>query len=70
MSSDNIGDIMSEGRSRALKALAIFAGILVYLGMIIYSGIHNYSLMTAGVTEDLLVWAIVGVIALEITAIA
>lgn len=70
MSSENIGDIMSEGRNRALKALAIFAGILVYLGMIIYSGIHNYSLMTAGVPPDLLIWAVVGVIALEITAVA
>lgn len=70
MSSENIGDIMSEGRNRALKALAIFAGILVYLGMIVYSGIHNYSLMTAGVPPDLLIWAVVGVIALEITAVA
>ena len=66
----DVGDVMSEAKVRALKAVAITAGLLVYAGFIVYSGVHNFTLMTAGVPPDLLIWAIVGVIGLEITAAA
>jgi len=68
MTNSTIGDVMSEGRNRALKSLAIFAGILVYLGMIAYSFVHNWSLMTSGIQEDMIIWAALGVICLEVSA--
>ncbi len=67
---ENVGDVMSEARLRAFKAIAIGAGILVYAGMLVYSGVHNYTLMSRGVPADLLIWAIVGVVSLEVTAAA
>jgi len=67
---DSIGDVMSEGRNNALKALAILAGVVVYLGMIAYSAVHNWRLMTAGVPDEMVIWAALGVVALEISAVA
>jgi hypothetical protein len=66
---DNIGDVMTEGRDKALRSLAIFAGILVYLGMVVYSAVHNWHLMTSGIQPDMVIWAALGVVALEISAI-
>ncbi len=68
--SNSIGDVMSEGRSSALKILAVFAGIVVYLGMIVYSGVHNWRLLTTGVPDDMVIWAALGVVGLEVTALA
>jgi len=66
----NIGDILTKGRERAVKSLAIGAGILVYLGMLAYSGVHNYSVMTRGIEGDMVIWAMLGVVALEVSAMA
>lgn len=66
--SENVGDVLSEARNKALKAVAIGAGVLVYCGALLYSGVHNFSLLTAGVPEDLIIWAILGVVSLEVTA--
>ncbi len=65
----NVGDVLSESKNRALKGLAVFASILVYVAGLVYAGVHNYTLMTKGVPADLLIWAILGVIALEISAL-
>lgn len=67
--SESVGDVMSEGRNRALKTLAIGAGILVYLGMVVYSGVHNWRLMMAGVGQEMQIWAAMGVIGLELSAV-
>ncbi len=55
---------------RAVKSLAIGAGVLVYLGMLAYSGVHNYSVMTRGIEGDMVIWALLGVVALEVSAMA
>ena len=67
--SKSIGDRMREGNHQALKSVAIFAGILVYLGMVVYSAVHNWRLLTAGVAPDMVIWAALGVVALEISAV-
>lgn len=67
---DNIGGTMQEAKARAIKALAVFAGMLVYIGMIGYSAVHNWRLLTAGVAPDMILWAGVGVLAIEISALA
>lgn len=66
---ETVGDIFSNAKNKALKTVAIVIGLLVYLGMIVYSGIHNYTLMTKGVPPDMLIWAMLGIIGLEATAI-
>lgn len=66
----NIGNIMTKGRDAAVKSLAIGAGVIVYLGMLAYSGVHNYSVMTRGIQGDMIIWAMLGVMALEVSAAA
>ena len=66
----NIGNIMTKGRDAAVKSIAIGAGIVVYLGMLAYSGVHNYSVMTRGIQGDMVIWALLGVVALEVSAAA
>lgn len=61
---------MQSGTKAAWKSLALLAGVLVYVGMLLYSGVHNYSLMTRGVDPDMIVWAVLGVVALEVSAAA
>lgn len=68
MSETTIGDSMTEGRDKAFKSLAICAGMLVYVAGLLYSGVHNWRLMVAGVAGDLVIWAALGVVSLEISA--
>lgn len=70
MSGQTVGDIMSSAKITAAKTIAFVASVLVYMAMLTYSGVHNYTLLTKGVPEDLLIWAIVGVVALEISGAA
>ena len=65
-----IGQRLQHGQDKSFKTVAIVASLIVYFGMLLYSGVHNFSLMTKGVAPDLIVWAMVGVIALEISAAA
>lgn len=67
---NSVGDVMSDSRGAALRALAIFAGVLVYCGALLYSGVHNWRLMLQGVAPDMVIWAALGVISLEISALA
>jgi len=67
---DSPGDLMTAGRDKALKTIAIWASLFVYFGFICYSGAHNWRLLQSGVAPELRIWAAVGVIALEITALA
>lgn len=65
----SVGDIMTEGRNKAIKFLVLFASMAVYLAMLLYSGVHNWTLMTKGVPPDMLIWAALGVVALEVSAV-
>jgi hypothetical protein len=64
-----VGDLMSEAKRRAFKALAIFLGIAVYAGMLLYAGVHNYSLFVRGLREDLVIFALLGLFTLELSAV-
>jgi hypothetical protein len=64
-----VGDLMSESRRRAFKALAIFVGLAVYAGMLVYAGVHNYSLFVRGLREDLVIFALLGLFTLELSAV-
>jgi hypothetical protein len=67
--SGNVGDILSEAKSRAIKALAIFASILIYLAGILYAEAHGMNMLTKGINPDFLLWAYVGMVALGLTAV-
>jgi len=66
----SVGDVMSKSKMAAAKGLAIMLGVVVYAAMLAYTGVHNYSLMTLGVRQDMLIWALLGVFTLEISGIA
>jgi len=69
-SDKSIGAQMQNGRANAIKNLAQGAGLIVYIGMICYSAVHNWRLLSAGIAPEMLIWAAVGVIGLELTALA
>lgn len=68
--SKSIGQMVEEGKVKALRFLALTVGLIVYAGMIGYTGVHNFSLMTKGVPEEMMVPAIIGILAIELTAVA
>jgi len=63
-----VGDAYSQGRSQAFRTLAIAASVLVYAAMLLYTGVHNWTLMLRGVPQEFVIWAVVGVLALEVSA--
>jgi hypothetical protein len=65
----NIGQRLQEGKRDAIKAMVYLLAILVYTVGVIYAEVHGYSLLVNGIDPDLLVWAIVGIFALGITAL-
>lgn len=67
---NSVGAMMQDGKNKALRTLAVTAGIMVYVGMLAYSAVHNYSLLTRGISQDMIIWAALGVIALELSAAA
>ena len=66
----SVGNELQAGKNKALKSLAQLAGLIVYAGMIAYSAVHNWRLLSAGIDSTMVIWAAVGVIALELTALA
>lgn len=65
-----VGSEMNEGRSKAIKGFLLFASVIVYLAGIMYAEVHGFSLLSKGINPDLMMWAIIGIFALGITAIA
>ncbi len=61
---------MKENGRRALRGLAIFLSVVVYLAGLIYAGVRSYSLFAQTVDSGLLPLAVLGIVALEISALA
>ncbi len=61
---------MQEGQGRALKAIAYALGLIVYLGGIAYAEARAYSLFAKTIDAELLPIAIIGIVALGLTALA
>lgn len=68
--SENIGGVMQQGRNQAVKVLVSLAGVVVYVAGVVYAEVHGYSLLTKGIDPDMLIWAVIGIFALGITALA
>ncbi len=65
-----IGTQMQENQTKAFKAVAYVLGIIVYLGGIAYAEARAYSLFARTIDPELLPIAIIGIVALGLTAIA
>lgn len=65
-----IGSQMQENQTKAFKAIAYGLGIIVYLGGIAYAEARAYSLFARTIDPELLPIAIIGIVALGLTAIA
>lgn len=65
-----IAEIQASDKTRAVKALVFAASLLVYMAGILYAEVHGFSLLSRGISPDFLIWAVVGMVALGITALA
>ena len=61
---------MQQGSRRALKSLAFTLSVFVYLAGLIYAGVRSYTLFAATIDPALLSLAVLGIIALEVSALA
>ena len=68
--SSSIGVQMQEGQSRAFKAIAYALGLIVYLGGIAYAEARAFSLFSRTIDAELLPVALIGIVALGLTALA
>jgi hypothetical protein len=65
-----ISTAIRESSRRALKGLAFSLSVLVYLAGLLYGGVRSYTLFSATIDPSLLALALLGIIALEISALA
>jgi hypothetical protein len=68
--SPTIGDIATSSSHDAWRTLAFVASVIVYIGMVGYTALHNWSLLTRGLASDKALLAAVGIVGLEINAVA
>lgn len=68
--SNRIGDIARQNQAAAWRWIALLGSFITYSGMIAYSAVHNWSLLTRGIAIESRIWAGIGVISLEITALS
>lgn len=65
-----VSSAMQENSRRALKGLAVLLSLIVYLAGLVYAGVRSYSLFARTVDAELLPLAVLGIIALEVSALA
>lgn len=63
-------DPLQDENNSALRSVAIGLGLVVYVSVLFFTGAHNINLMTAGVAQAWRWAAYLGVLALEISALA
>lgn len=60
---------MKDNQHKALRGVALVLGVLVYLAGLIYAGVRSYDLFARTVPPDLLPLAVLGILALELSAL-
>jgi hypothetical protein len=60
---------MKENSRRALRGLAVGVGIVAYFGGLLYAGVRSYDLFARTLPAELLPLAVIGILALELTAV-
>lgn len=64
-----VSTAMKENSRRALRGLAVTLSLIIYLAGLVYAGVRSYSLFAATVDPGLLPLAVLGIVALELTAV-
>lgn len=65
-----VSTALKENSRRALRGLAVTLSLIVYLAGLLYAGVRSYSLFAATIRADLLPLAVLGIVALELSALA
>jgi len=65
-----VSTALKDNQHRAFRMLAITLSLMVYLAGLLYAGVRSYTLFAATIDPSLLPLAIVGIVALEVSAIA
>ena len=65
-----VSTAMKENSRRALRGLAVFLSLVIYLAGLVYAGVRSYSLFAATIDPSLLPLAVLGIVALEMSAVA
>lgn len=65
-----ISAAMTESQNRALKTFAVVLSLIVYLAGLVYAGVRSYTLFASTINPDLIMLAVVGIVALELSAVA
>lgn len=68
--STTIHSALRDNKRRALAGIAIFLGLIAYVGGLLYAGVRSFDLFAKSIPADLLPLAVVGVLVLEVNAIA
>ena len=68
--STTIQSAMNESGRKAFKGLAFALSVMVYLAGLLYAGVRSYSLFAATFDTSLLAVAVLGIVALEVSALA
>jgi len=61
---------MKENSRRALRGLAITLSLIVYVAGLVYGAVRSYTLFSATVDPSFLPLALIGIVALEVSALA
>lgn len=61
---------MKDNSRRALRGLAVTLSLIVYVAGLIYAGVRSYDLFAKTIPANLLMLALLGIVALELTALA
>lgn len=64
-----VSSAMQNLGRQALKGLAVTLSLIVYLAGLLYAGVRSYSLFAATIAPDLLPLAVLGIVALELSAV-
>jgi hypothetical protein len=60
---------MKENGRKALRGLAVTLSLIVYLAGLLYAGVRSFDLFSRTIPADLLPLAVIGIVALELTAL-
>jgi len=65
-----ISTAMKENQHRAFRMLAVSLSFVVYVAGLVYAGVRSYTLFASTIDAALLPLAVVGIVALEVSAVA
>lgn len=64
-----VGDMMTKQNKDITKILTYALGALVYLSGVLYAEAHGFAMLSKGVSAEFMIWAVLGMVAVGITAL-